>query len=100
MNDIDKLATATKNSFDKVDKRFDKVESSMTAMESRLNKKIEGINKKIDQSQKEVIHEFKALAENIHQDVAEVNHNKISLIEQKQLILGKRVAKIEHKVGI
>lgn len=100
MSDIDKLARATKNSFDKVDKQFAEVRHDMKAMESRLNKRIEGLDKKIGQSQKEIIHEFKALAENIHQDVVGVNKDEISLIQDNQNKLDIRVARVERRVGV
>jgi hypothetical protein len=115
MNNVDKLAQATKNSFDKVDAQFIDVNKNMKDMESRINKEIGSvesrinkkvgsaesrINKKISQSQKEIIYEFKALAENIHHDVAGANKDEISLIKQKQDLLTKRIVTIEHKVGV
>lgn len=100
MNDVNKLARATKNSFDKVDKQFSKVNKQfvevrrdMKAMESRMDKKMDNIKD-------EIIREFNVVAENIHQDVAGANKDEISLIKQKQTILTKRVTRVEHKVGV
>ncbi len=89
MNEVDELAQITKKSFDQVDKQFIEVKQAIKA-----------IRKELKVNQKVIINEFKVLAENIHQDVAGANQDKISLIEQKQAVLDKRLTRVEHKVGV
>ncbi len=69
---VDELAAATQKGFTEVNERFTKIDERFTEIDA-----------KIDTMKEEIIHEFKALAENIHQDVAGANHDEISLIKEQ-----------------
>ena len=47
----------------------------------------------LDQAKKEIIYEFRAVAENIHKDVAGANKDEISWIKDK-------IRVIQHHVGL
>ena len=89
MSDVDKLARATKNSFDQVDKRFDQVDK-------RFNK----LERQIKASEKRIINEFKVVDENIHRDVAGANKDEISLLKDHSKDHEKRITRVEHKDGV
>lgn len=48
---------------------------------------------KVDQSKEEILYEFRALAENIHKDVASANKDEISWIKDK-------IRAIQRHVGL
>ncbi|HBE89937.1 MAG: hypothetical protein A3E37_02195 [Candidatus Andersenbacteria bacterium RIFCSPHIGHO2_12_FULL_46_9] len=101
---VDELAAATQKGFTEVNERFTKMDERFTEIDGRFTE-IDGrfteIEAKIDTMKEEIIHEFKALAENIHQDVAGANHDEISLIKDQQLPDHEaRIQTLEKHVGV
>ncbi len=95
MNDIEKLAQATKNGFDHLDKRVGTLEKDVKGLKAD----VKGLESTMNEKFEEVIRHFDVVAENIHQDVAGANRDEISLMKDKHDELEKRVAVVEHKVG-
>ena len=94
---VDELAAATQKGFTEVNERFTKMDERFTEIDGRFTE----IEAKIDTMKEEIIHEFKALAENIHQDVAGANHDEISLIKDQQLPDHEaRIQTLEKHVGV
>ncbi|MBI3255489.1 MAG: hypothetical protein HYZ63_00795 [Candidatus Andersenbacteria bacterium] len=58
------------------------------------------VTKQIKASEKRIIFEFKALAENIHNDLAGANKDEISSIKDKVKEHSTDIAIIKEKVGI
>jgi predicted transcriptional regulator len=101
---VDELAAATQKGFTEVNERFTEIDERFTEIDGRfteINGRFTEIEAKIDTMKEEIIHEFKALAENIHQDVAGANHDEISLIKE-QLIPDHeaRIQILEKNSGI
>lgn len=123
--DVDRLARLTKNSFDRIEAKMvtredpkgfttkedlkgfaTKKDLKKFATKDELKKfatkedlKKFATKEDLNRFKDEIIYEFKAIAENIHVDVAGANKDEISYIKENKIPeLEERVTKIEQRI--
>lgn len=85
---------------DDLEKFATKQELERFATKEELQNVKTGLETTIKESEKRIIFEFKALAENIHHDLAGANKDEISAIKDKNIEQDQEIAKIKAKVGM
>lgn len=91
--DLKDLRQATQHDLEiwggELTRRIDRIEENMATKT--------GLAAAIRESEKRIIFEFKALAENIHRDVAGANKDEIESLKDADQKLDERVTVLEHK---
>jgi hypothetical protein len=93
---------AIKQDLDRIDGRLDQMDGRLDQMATKddLKSLRQDVREEITELEDRIIRHFNVVAENIHQDVAGANADRVSLLENQREEHEERLTTVEQRLGL